>query len=375
MKILIDARLYGLEHAGLGRYTMNLIRELSFLDKENQYVILLRKKYFNKLKLPKNWEKVKADFRHYSLIEQIKLPAILAREKPDVVHFPHFNVPLAFKSKFVVTIHDIIMHKFKGRQTTTRSPLLYFIKRIFYKLIFNKAVKDSKRILVPTKFTKKELIDDYQLKEKKLTVTYEGLDNKFICRSAKKKILKKYNLDSDYFIYFGNAYPHKNLERLVEAMVLLNTLYKDKIYLAMASSRSVFTKRLEEYIKKNRADKYVKLLGFVPDQELACLLKHSLAFVYPSLYEGFGLQGLEAMASETLVLASDIPVFREVYKNNVLYFNPYDFSSIEKAMKEVIEMSSKERERLIKKAKKFIKRYSWTKMAKQTLEVYHKVVK
>jgi glycosyltransferase involved in cell wall biosynthesis len=228
---------------------------------------------------------------------------------------------------------------------------------------------------VPTKFTKKELIDDYQLKEKKLTVTYEGLDNKFICRSAKKKILKKYNLDSDYFIYFGNAYPHKNLERLVEAMVLLNTLYKDKIYLAMASSRSVFTKRLEEYIKKNRADKYVKLLGFVPDQELACLLKHSLAFVYPSLYEGFGLQGLEAMASETLVLASDIPVFREVYKNNVLYFNPYDFSSIEKAMKEVIEMSSKERERLIKKAKKFIKRYSWTKMAKQTLEVYHKVVK
>src|SRR3990167_4546569 len=113
MRILIDARLYGLENAGLGRYLMNLLAELSKLDKENEYTLLLRKKYFNRLKLPANFTAVKADFRHYSVAEQFMLPVLILKLKPDLVHFPHFNIPLFCPAPFVVTIHDILMHKQK----------------------------------------------------------------------------------------------------------------------------------------------------------------------------------------------------------------------------------------------------------------------
>ncbi len=119
MKILLDARLYGLEHAGLGRYTLNLIEELKKLGDKEEFVILLRKKYYDKLRFPKNWKKVKADFRHYSYTEQIMLPILLYKERADIVHFPHFNVPVLYFGKYVVTVHDLLMHKFVGGAVTT----------------------------------------------------------------------------------------------------------------------------------------------------------------------------------------------------------------------------------------------------------------
>lgn len=370
MKILIDGRLYGLENAGLGRYVINLIRVLVNVGKKNESIVLLRKKYFDRLKLPGNWKKVLVDFRHYSLIEQIRLPRIIREHNPDIVHFPHFNVPIFYGKPFVVTIHDILMHKQKGKETTTLPFLLYYLKRLGYRLIFDIAVRKAAKIIVPSKFVKKELVGYYNLEEEKLVVTYEGLDEKIIPKGKPRDLFKKYKLDSDYFFYVGNAYPHKNLKRAIEATVSLNKACDQKIIFAIASSRSVFTKRLERLIKNLKADKYVRLLGFVPNRDLGHLYKNSLGFVYPSLSEGFGLPGLEAIAAGTLVLASDIPVFKEVYKDSVLYFNPLDFSSIESRLRDALEMPSARRRELIEKGQKFIKRYSWSKMAKQTLKVY-----
>ena len=175
MKILIDARLYGLENAGLGRYTMNLVQGLIELDKENKYIILLRKKYFNKLRLPDNFQKILVDFRHYSLREQLELPKIIKKQNPDLVHFPHFNVPLFYCGDYVVTIHDIVMHKNWGRQATTLCLPLYLIKRLGYRLVFDLAIKRAKRIIVPSKFVKKELIGFYRLNPNKIEVIYEGV--------------------------------------------------------------------------------------------------------------------------------------------------------------------------------------------------------
>lgn len=374
MKILIDARLYGLENAGLGRYLVNLIGELANIDKKNSYVLLLRKKYFKELSVPENWEKVLADFRHYSFIEQTKLPRIISKHKPSITHFPHFNVPLSFKGKYIVTIHDILMHKQKGKQATTLPAPLYYLKRIGYHRVFKKAVNGSEDIIVPSKFVKKELMDYYDLDEKKITVTYEGADTGIVSKGKKENILKKYNITSPYFIYAGNAYPHKNLKRVVEAIVLLNKEVDEKVIFAMTSARNVFTEKLKEVIKKAKAEKYVKLLGFVPDYDLGVLFKHSTAFIFPSLSEGFGLPGMEAIQAGTLVLASDISVFKEVYKDSVSYFNPLDFSSITKAMKDTMAIPEKEREKRIAKNQNFIKRYSWATMAKQTLKVYENSV-
>jgi glycosyltransferase involved in cell wall biosynthesis len=173
-----------------------------------------------------------------------------------------------------------------------------------------------------------------------------------------------------YFLYVGNAYPHKNLKRLFEAMVALNENSNEKIVLKISSGKSAFTKRLEDLIKTLNAGEYIELLGFVPDEKLTEVYRNSVAFVFPSLSEGFGLPGIEAMEAGTLVLASDIPVFREIYKDAAIYFNSLDFTSIQKSMEMVLDMSDLDRKEKIAYSQKFVKRYSWEKMAKDTLRVY-----
>jgi glycosyltransferase involved in cell wall biosynthesis len=370
MKILIDARFYGLENTGIGRYTLELVNNLQKIDKKNKYSVLLKEKYFRRLNLPKNWRKIKAEIKHYSLAEQILIPQIIDKENPDLVHFVHFNVPVFCPEPFIVTIHDLLMHKQKGKEATTLPFGIYLLKRLGYRLVFDSAVKKSKAIVCPSNFIKKEIVDFYRLPPEKVYVTYEGIPVKAIREGSADKILQKYNLQKPYFIYTGNAYPHKNLERAIEAVVSLNKDSEQVINLALVCARNVFVQRLEKIIKRLKADNFVKILGFVPDADLTVLYKNSVAFLFPSLSEGFGLPGLEAMAAGTLVLTSDISVFRETYGKIPFYFNPYDYSSIEKKLKEVLALGEEERSNWILGGQKFARRYSWFKMAKQTIKVY-----
>lgn len=372
MKILIDARFYGLEYAGLGRYTKNLIDELIKNDRKNSYTLLLRKKYYNKLKLPKNWKKVNAFIDHYTLSEQIKLPKILKKQEVDVVHFPHLNIPIFWQGNFVVTLHDMTMHK-RGRQATTLSLPKYLVKGLIYRLVFRKAVIKSTQIIVPSKSVKRNLVDYYTVKKEKINVIYEGFDKAIVGSIPflnKTKILQKYQLvNKKYLLYVGGTYPHKNLDRAIEALSIVNQA-KDKIYFLIASSKSIFTNRLKDAAKKYNVEKYMKFVDFIPDDELGVLMNKSLAFIYPSTSEGFGLQGIEAMASGTLLLASNISTFKEIYQENAIYFNPYDFSSIAKSVIEAKSLKDRKREEMIKKSQQFINRYSWAKMAKQTVSIY-----
>ncbi len=169
----MDGRLYGLENAGLGRYLINLIGELSKIDHKNDYILLLRKKYFDTLKLPANWKKIPADFRHYSFAEQIKLPRIIKNENPDITHFPHFNIPLLYRGKYILTIHDMLMHKFAGLSATTLPVPVYFLKQIVYKIVFRKAVMGAKMIIVPSKSVRDEVLSYYHLAPERIEVIYE----------------------------------------------------------------------------------------------------------------------------------------------------------------------------------------------------------
>lgn len=173
MKILIDARLYGLEHAGLGRYVMNLIHELSKIDRKNKYTLLLRSKYYMEVKLPANWTKVEADIKHYSLKEQIEIPKIIKNFSPDLVHFPHFNVPLFYRGNYIVTIHDMLMHKFLGLSATTLPALFYFVKQAAYRIVFANAVRGALKIIVPSKAVKDELMEAFLIKKEKIKAIYE----------------------------------------------------------------------------------------------------------------------------------------------------------------------------------------------------------
>lgn len=272
MRVVIDARLYGLENTGIGRYLINLIDGLQ-KDAKNEYVLLLRKKYFNKLNLAGNIEKVLVDVPHYGFLEQFKLPLALRNIKKDLVHFPHFNVPIFWRGKFVVTIHDMTMHK-RGKEASKLSPLKFFGKQIFYKFIFGRALQGSKKIIVPSESVKKELLRYFKLQTGKIVVIYEGPSK---LKSGNVDVLKKYSLvKNEYFFYMGNSFPHKNVSRLIEAMVYLNKALEKRLKLVIGSPHNVFEERIKDKAKSLGISGQVMHLGYVPDDEVRNLYKNPL---------------------------------------------------------------------------------------------------
>ncbi|OQX50659.1 hypothetical protein B5M47_03530 [candidate division CPR3 bacterium 4484_211] len=371
MTIAIDARFWGLEHAGLGRYAINLIRNLAEIDQKNTYYLLLRKKYFQEsLGLPNNFKPILAEISYHSLTEQLKLPLLIRRLNPDFVHYLYFIVPILSSKKFVVTIHDLIKHKHSGGEATTLSKPAYYTKYLAYHLDMWWAAKKSTRLIVPTQYVKNELAAYYKIKEKKITVTYEGVDPQITIAEANiKKLLSKYNLTKPYLIYVGNVYPYKNIPRLLDALKLL----PKGLSLAVACARSVFWEKLQAIIKEREMSNRVKLLGFVPDADLGTLYRESLAFVSASLDEGFGITPLEAMASGTPAIISNSACFPEVCGNAALYFNPYDPKDIAEKIGQVLD-NPQLRSELIRRGQENLKRFSWRKMAEKTLKVYNSLV-
>lgn len=368
-KIVIDARFYGHENGGLGRYTINLLKELSKIDLTNQYYILLRKAYFSKLELPENYHQVLVEARHYSFKEQISVPLTLRRINPDVTHFLHFNVPLLWRKSFIVTIHDLIMHSTKSQESTTLSFIPFLIKRFMYFLSFNHAVRTSKEIIVPSEFVKNELLKHYSVNAQKIAVMYEGIDEK-IKYTTSKNVVDDLNITKPFFLYVGNAYPHKNLEIAVKAIVHLNESLGKKAQLLIVSPRDAFYERLQTLVKVLKAQKYVVLSGKVSDAQLSELMSHATAFVYPSLLEGFGLPALEAMSLGTPAIVSEIPVFKEVYKDAGIYFTPQLESELSSRMNEVLSMSTTDRKKFAAKVQTFTKQYSWKDMTKKIVSHY-----
>ncbi|MCL5675835.1 MAG: glycosyltransferase family 4 protein [Patescibacteria group bacterium] len=413
MRIVIDARMYGVKHAGIGRYVQNLVSEILKQDRENNYVLLVRKEDSNSIKYlvdsskyPRKPKLLIAEARHYSLKEQILIPWLLWHERPDLVHFPHFNVPILYRGKFLVTIHDLLWHEMKGKDVTTLPWYLYKIKYLGYRYIFSNAVKRAQKILVPSNWIKNKLKNTYKdIDDSKIIVTYEGVDDKFsnlqktdslrkqISQSeTTKQITKRYNLIRPYLIYTGSAYPHKNLKVLLEAVKILNTINisvyssskarsqtsssrpaerdsNNNIQLLIACSRDVFWEKLQKMVREFGLEKQIRLPGFVPDEDLKNLYKNALAFVFPSLSEGFGLPGLEAMACGCPVVCSDIAVFHEIYNDAAIYFDPKDAGSLKKNVEFLIN-NIELKEQLIKKGLKQTKKYSWEKMSKEVLQIY-----
>ena len=383
MKILIDARMYGLENTGIGRYLIRLIEGLkssaitNTSETSNEYIILLKKKYYATLAVPDNWKKVLANIPHYTLREQLLLPSIIRKYKPDLVHFPHINVPILYSGKFVLTVHDLTMQK-RGINAS-RLPLpLFFLKRIPFLLVAKLAVKNAVKLIVPSKTTATDLANYYNVSIQKIAITYEGYDFKDFLTSRLRgelSVISNYDLlNKDYFFYIGNAHPHKNLEIVVRAIKDLNETKNINAIFVIAGIKNYFIERLENYINDAGASGYVKLIGYVKDEDLPILYKNSLGFVYPSLSEGFGLQGLEAISMGTMLACSNIPVFKEIYDFHAFYFDPGNMESISGTLYSIYNMSKADKQKYTRNAQKYIVKYSWKKMAEKTLQVYREGV-
>lgn len=365
-RIGIDCRLAGSRHAGIGRYVKNLVQELAALETNSiTWVVFFSDLAQQQEVLPKpptNWEVVFAPIRHYSFQEQLKMPAIFTAAQLDLLHVPHFNVPLAYRGKLVVTIHDLLWHEQRGTTVTTLSPLMYWLKYAFYHLIVRHAVTMATTIFVPAETIKATVARYYPLIRDKILVTYEGIDAHFV---RPHQPCKKTNEHEYSLIYTGSLYPHKNIK-----VVLQLLQQQPNITLTVIGSRSVFRDQVEQQCREMAITDQVSFAGYVPDEKLAELYQTADALIQPSLSEGFGLTGLEALATGLPAIVSDIPIFREVYQDSALYFNPSDPVSVYEALQQAVTQRAK----LISKAQTVLKRYSWREMSQTVLTTYQKIL-
>lgn len=365
-KILIDARFYGPKHTGIGRYTKNLLIHLAKTKSFHRYKFLLivNKNQLSLIKkdLGKLYQLIPVNIPHYSFKEQFFLPFIINRYKPDLVHFTHFNKPILYNKLSVVTIHDLIKHFYKGRQTTTKIGLLYWPKHLAYLLTSHLAIK-SNPIIVPSHFWRNYLIKNFKKKPDHIITTHEAVDPNFL------KTKTKINLSpQNYILYTGNLYPHKNYPVLFKALKKLPNL-KLKIICA----RSVFQQRALKKAKELAVSDQVEFLGYLKDEEFENVYQKALALVHPSFMEGFSLTGLEAMSLSCPVISSDSSCLPEIYQKSVLYFNPNKPNQLVDQIKK-LKKSTKLRNDLIKKGHDQVKLYSWDKTAKLTMSFYQKIL-
>jgi len=373
MRIGIDARFFGSVGKGLGRYTQKLVENLEKTDLENRYFIFLRKENWNEYQPKnKNFQKVLADVLWYGFQEQIIFPRLLAKYNLDLVHFPHFNVPIFFKGKFIVTIHDLILLHYPTRRASTLSPFFYFFKKMAHRLVIKNALKKSQVIIAVSRYTKNDIEKHFRVPSEKIIVTHEAIDPvQKAPNVSSEKILKKYDIIKPYILYVGNAYPHKNLERLV--LVFREIAKKHPhLHLVLVGKEDYFYRRLKKYVIENFA-KGVIFSDFVPDEHLSIVYREALLYVFPSLYEGFGLPPLEAMAKDIPVASSNASCLPEILGEAAVYFDPRGMTEMAEIIEKAI-VDGELRKELIEKGRRQIKKYSWEKMAKETLEIYNSVL-
>lgn len=368
MRIGIDARL--INESGIGRYIRNLIANLQVIDNQNEYLILLKARDLKKFDFGKNFTNIEADFNWYSLTEQLKLPKLLESLKLDLTHFPHFNVPLLYKGKFVVTIHDLIHQHFRMKRATTLDPLIYQIKQFGYRKVFSFAVEKSQKIIVPSRDVKNQLEKEWGVTEKKIIVTPEGVEETLLALKNKLnnkvqiKLLEKIGVKKPFIFYVGNAHPHKNVEALIKAFQNVKKDYPN-LNLVLSGADHYFWRR----VKFEFSGPDIVYTGFVTDEVLAVLFSNAQMFVMPSLEEGFGIPVLESFACGCPVVCSDIGSLKEVGGDACTYFNPKSINDISEKIKMVLR-NEKLKKSLIQKGTKRVKLFSWKKLAEKTLKIY-----
>jgi glycosyltransferase involved in cell wall biosynthesis len=369
MKIGIDARLW--HETGVGRYIRNLVTYLAEIDQyNNEYILFLREKEYKNLITPgNNFRKRLADVQWHSVAEQTDFLKILNQEQLDLMHFPYFSFPMFYARPFVVTIHDLILFHYPTGKASRLPAPMYAAKLFAYKQLLHYAARHAKKIIAVSNATKNEIIDHLHVKPEEIIVTYEGVDLQ--TQSASFTMQHELIKDNAYFLYVGNAYPHKNLDKLLKAFTEFHQEVPG-VALVLVGKQDYFYEELQRRLLTFGIEKSVVVLSQVSDDELIFLYKHAIALVMPSLMEGFGLPTIEAMKNNCLVLASAIPSLQEICQEAAIYFDPTDRQAIVKILKKVyFDQGAFTQNKLVGLQR--VELFSWRKMAEETLQVYESI--
>jgi glycosyltransferase involved in cell wall biosynthesis len=234
----------------------------------------------------------------------------------------------------------------------------------FFIIFFKNAINKSTKILVPSNFVKKQLIDDWKINSQKIIVIPEAVDDSLLAKEGKPPS----GIKKPYIFYVGNAHPHKNVEGLIKAFLLLKKKYGD-LKLVLSGYDHYFWQR----IKKEYQHQDIIYTGYVSEEKLVTLYKNALLFVMPSFEEGFGIPLLEAMACECPVVSSNAGSLPEVGGDGAIYFDPKNIDDMVLKISQVLN-SDKLRKELVEKGFRRYKDFSWERLAKLTLEAYTKCV-
>jgi len=371
MKIAIDARMYGNEQCtGIGTYIQKLTDALFEIDEKNEYIMFMREPEYSKFTPPNSRvKKVLVKPRWYSYGEQFILPFAFAKEKFDLIHYPHFNSPILFPKKSVCTIHDVTPLTFPGHRMNS------IIRRLGYKAVFQSTVRKAKRIIAVSESTKKGILDFFHLPEKKIKITYEGVDDRF--RIIEKNdiintVKNKFGITQPYIFYIGVWRSHKNLETLVKSFNILKKKYNLPHQLVLGGREDLHYTKVREKIDKSEFKNDIITTGFISDQDLPAIYNGATLFALPSFIEGFGIIAVEAQSCGCPVVSSNTTSMPEVLADSALFFDPNNAEEMAKQMYKVIS-DEKVRENLIAKGLKNVQRFSWKKCAEETLKIYNEI--
>jgi glycosyltransferase involved in cell wall biosynthesis len=370
MRIGIDARK--LHDFGIGTYVQNLLRQLVRVDTGAEYVVFCRGADRDWIaSLGRNVRPVVERAAPYSVFEQLTLPVRLAGQRLDVFHSPHYVLPPFVTCPSVVTIHDCI-HLMFPQYLPNR--LAYAYSRMFMWV----AAHRSAHVLTVSEASKRDILRFFRIPEEKVTVIYNAIDERFRIPppdEAAYRIRERFQLHEPFVLYAGNVKPHKNLERLIEALSRLHANGFPELKLLIIGNDISKYAMLRRAVHHHNLHKYVRFLGFVPDQTLAILYRLASVFVFPSLYEGFGLPPLEAMASGTPVVTSNLSSLPEVVGPAAILVDPYDSMSIAEGIARVLcdrHLRENLRRRGLERAEHF---FSWEHAAQRVHDIYERVAR
>ena len=356
-RIVIDAREL---RTSSGRYIERLLHYLQVVDRENNYSVLLKPQDVDGWQASSgHFAKLTCKYKEFSFGEQLGLLRQVRGLQADLVHFTFAQQPIRYRGRVVTTIHDLTTLRFDNPD---KNAFVFRLKQRIYKYVVKRVARKSIHLITPSQFVKDDLVKFSGVSPDKITVTHEAAD------AISEPALAMPELEGKSFImYVGRPTPHKNLERLIEAFVLLKGQHPDLV-LVLAGKKDSNYARVETMVA-DRGITNVVFTDFVSEGQLRWLYEQTLAYVFPSLSEGFGLPGLEAMMHGAPVVSSNATCLPEIYGDAAHYFDPLDVQSMSDAINEVLT-NQELRQTFINNGKTKASEYSWQRMAEQTLEVY-----
>jgi glycosyltransferase involved in cell wall biosynthesis len=358
------------ESYGIGRYSFEMARHILAVDRQNQYVLFVRDLTpFEEagMTIHANVELVRADFRHYSIGEQVGFCRLLNAHRLDLVHFMNFNVPIMYRRPFVVTIHDVVHHRLPGNKPS------HVLHRAAYRYTISSAARRSKKIITVSNFSRREIVDVLHVPESKVAVVYEAATPVAVTDAEVAGARQRFGLSRPYIIFVGVMERKKNIVNLARGFDILREKYEMNIQLAMVGGMDAWHPEVVEQAQHIKFAKDLIFTGKVNETEKYALLKGAQAFVSASLYEGFGLPGVEAMSVGIPLAVANTEVFNEVYDNGAVYFDGNDPADIAQKI-QLLLGDQKYSAMVAGKGRARIQMFSWDRAARETVAIYGGVV-